>query len=362
MSLSLIKKIEQGERPTIRLETLRALAIALGVRTSVLQGGVGDTEWAGAETVELWASVRRALARPSDPLDEQPTAEGVQAEFESLRPLLDAHRYQDVAARLPALIRDAYAIEDHEGRAVRSRLLGTTGWLLVQNRQFETADEALDQAVDQAPDRGSAVAAVNARVWGHLRQGRLADAADLAQRWADDIEPRFSQATAMQLALWGRLWLYIANVGVRDNAPGMAEDALGLARAAADRIGREVVYDPSPHRPFGPATVAQITGECAAIAGQPDRVISIAERVPDSAVVSPTSATRLRHRLDVAKAHTMLRQYGDAMTVMQDVHSLAPEWMPQQRYARDILGTVVRERRTLTDEMRELADAIHLEY
>ncbi len=64
----------------------------------------------------------------------------------------------------------------------------------------------------------------------------------------------------------------------------------------------------------------------------------------------------------MANAHTQLRQYGEAMHVMQQVRQIAPEWMAQQRYARDVLGTIVKERRTLTGEMRELADLIKLEY
>ncbi|MGH8882034.1 MAG: transcriptional regulator, partial [Stackebrandtia sp.] len=334
----------------------------LQVRTTVLQGGHTDAEWADPATVDLWGPVRRALAGHPDDLEERPTVDGVTAAYDGLRPALTAHRYTEVAAALPALLRDADALDERDGRAIRSRILGMVGWLLVQNRQFDTATEVLSRAVDQAPDRGAAVAAVNAQVWCHLRTGQLADAAELAQRWADDIEPRFSRATAMQLALWGRLWLYVANVGVRDNSPGVTDDALSLARAAADRIGREVTYDPSPHRPFGPVTVAQIAGECAVITGHPQRAIAIGETIPAAAVVSPTSAPRLRHRLDIAQAHTHLRQYGDAIAVMRELHHTAPEWLPQQRYARDILSEVIRGRRTLTDDMRTLADVIRLEY
>lgn len=363
ISLSLIKKIEQGQRDRVRLETLRDLAVALGVRTSILQNGHSDAEWADDGTVDLWEPVRRALAGGGqvDEIEQESTLAGVEREFAALRPDLDEHRYRDVAAALPALLRDVADL-DAEGRAIRSRILGMTGWLLVQNRQFDTADDALDRAIDQAPDRPAAVAAVNARVWSLLRQGKLAASAELAQKWADDIEPRFSTATALQLALWGRLWLYVANIGVRDNSPGTTEDALALAKAAASRIGREVVYDQATQRSFGPVTVARAAGECAVIMGRPERVLSIAESIPRSAVRMQTSATHLRHRLDIAQAHTDLRQYGEAMTVMQDLHATAPEWLPQQRYARDILGTVVRERRTLTEDVRQLADAIRLEY
>ncbi len=276
-------------------------------------------------------------------------------------PMIDAHRYRDIAALLPPLLRDAEMLGDHEGRAIRARLLSLTGWMLTQNRQFDIAAMTLDQAIDTAPERGIAVGAVNVAVWSHLRQGDLTAARDLAVRWADDIEPRFSRATASQLALWGRLWLYVANVEVRDNSPGTTDDALRLARSAAVRIGREVLYDPNPNRLFGPITVAQITGECAVIAEQPTTTLDIAERLP-VAVLSPTAAGRLRHRLDVANAHTQLRQFGEAVQTLREVRSAAPEWLVQQRYARDILGRIVRERRTLTPEMRDLADSVRLDY
>ncbi|WP_040797534.1 helix-turn-helix domain-containing protein [Nocardia higoensis] len=363
VSVSLVRKLEQGERPTVRLETMRKFAIALGVRTSTLQAGHVDAEHADPETSDLWGPVRRALATPArrDPSEEQSTNEGVDAAYRALMPMVDAHRYHDIALVLPGLLEDAEALTDHDGRAIRARLLSLTGWMLVQNRQFEIAAMTIDQAVDAAPERGIAVGAINVGVWSYLRQGNLEAARELAVKWADDIEPRFSSATPSQLALWGRLWLYVANIAVRDNSPGVIDDALALARAAAVRIGREVLYDPNPNRLFGPVTVAQITAECAVIAEQPSRALAIAENLP-AAVLSPKAAGRLRHRLDIANAHTQLRQYGEAIGTLREVHSVAPEWLAQQRYARDILGRVVTERRTLTDDMRDLADFVRLEY
>ncbi|MEV0357356.1 helix-turn-helix domain-containing protein [Nocardia sp. NPDC050697] len=364
LSVSRIRQLEQMEHQGVRLATLRQLAIALRCRTSDLQpNGATDTEHASVETSELWEPVRRALVappeRPED--DDVPTNEAVDAAYRALMALVDAHRYRDIAAVLPGLLADAETLEGHEGRAIRARLLNLTAWMLVQNRQFDIAAMTVAQAIDVAPERGIAVGAVNAGVWSFLRQGDLAAAQSLAVKWADDIEPRFSTATPSQLALWGRLWLYVANVGVRDNTPGATDEALSLARAAAARIGREVLYDPNPNRPFGPVTVAQITAECAVISEQPSQALAIAEGLP-TAILAPTSAPRLRHRLDIAHAHAQLRQFGDAVGVLRDVRSIAPEWLAQQRYARDILGTIVTERRTLTEDMRELADFVNLEY
>ena len=360
VAITVIRDIEQGEKSSIRLETLRKLAKALGVRTTVLRVG-NDTDHADPETVDLWGPTRRALAAQPDDRDEPATNEGVRDAYEALRPMLDAHQYAEISTVLPTLLRDAETLSDREGRAIRSQLLSMTGWLLCQNRQFETAAAALDRAIDSAVDRGTAGPAVNALVWTYLRQGRLDDARALAIRWADDIEPRFSRATVGQLAFWGRLWMYIANASVRDNLPGETENALSLARAAADRIGHEITYDPNPLRTFGPITVAHTTAECAAIAERPDATLSIAESVP-TAVLAPTAASRLRHRLDVASAHAQLRQYGEAMAELEGLRTTAPEWLPQQRYARDILGTIISKRRTLTPEMREMADAIKVEY
>ncbi|WP_028478676.1 helix-turn-helix domain-containing protein [Nocardia sp. CNY236] len=362
ISVSLIKQLEQGMRSSCRLETLRTLAVALGVHTFALQGSGGsDTEWADPSTAQLWAPVRRALAGAGEQPAEAPTIDGVRGAFAGLRLLAAGHSYRRIAEYLPDLIRDAEVLDDSGGRVIRAQILGLTGSMLIHNRQFDTAAEVLARAIDQAPDRGSAASAVIGLVWSHLRQGQLYNARQLAVRWADDIEPRLSRATSSQLALWGKLWLYVANASVRDAAPGATEDALSLARAAAERIGRETLCDSNPNRTFGPVTCAQVAGECAVIAGHPERTLAIARSLPPG-LTAPKAASRLRHRLDVAAAHTALRQYAEAMTVLAEVRDIAPEWLPQQRYARDTLGKIITGRRTLTDDMRELADAIRLEY
>jgi hypothetical protein len=57
----------------------------------------------------------------------------------------------------------------------------------------------------------------------------------------------------------------------------------------------------------------------------------------------------------VAHAYSTTRQVGKAVGVLEEVRTAAPEWLAQQRYARDILATVITRRRTLTDEMRGMA-------
>lgn len=363
VSLSLMKKIEQGERDSVRLETLRKLAVGLRVRTSVLQGNKHDTEHADQQTEDLWAPVRRALAGTSDsgPDDEPVTSAGVQAAIDEIRPLLGTHRYRTIAYRLPGIMRDADRLDGEDGRTTRTRLLGMVGHLLVQNRQFDIAEQTLQRAIDNATDQREAAAIANSLVWALLRQGRIAEAESLAVSWADRVEPRFSRATTGELACWGRLWLYAANASIRDNVESRADDALALARAAAHRIGREVLTDTHTVRAYGPISVAHNTAETYVLTGHPDKALAIAEATP-APTLQPTGAGRLRHRLDVANAHAQLGQGAAAVGVLSEIHGAAPEWLAQQRYARDILTGIVGGRRTLSSEMRKLADAIRLEY
>ncbi|MGV9383585.1 helix-turn-helix domain-containing protein [Nonomuraea sp. NPDC003707] len=361
VSFSLISKLEQEAVDGTRLETVRRLAIALRVKTSDLLGTAGDAEEATEQPrSNLWEPTRRALLGQFDPSDEQPTVEGVQQGLTELRPLLADNQYGEIALLLPPLLRDSEALNG-TGRAVRTRVLNATGWVLTQTRNFNDAEPTLHQAVDIATDQLDAAAAVNTLVWLYLRQGRLDEARNMATRWADDIEPRLSRATTAQLTLWGRLLLGVSTAAIRDNRPGEAEDSITLARAAATRIGHEAVSDTSTTRTFGPVTVAMIRAENAAIRDEPDKVLSIAERIPTD-VLHAHSASRNRHRLDVASALLSTRRQDEALNVLEDLAHVAPEWLPAQRYARDILSRVTSRRRTLTPQMRQLADLVGLAY
>jgi hypothetical protein len=216
--------------------------------------------------------------------------------------------------------------------------------------------------MDAASDPVDKVAAVNTLCWCLLRQGRLGEAGSMAEKWADETEPRrFSRASASELAGWGKLWLYVTNARVRNNEPGAAEDALRIAEAAASRIGREVETDPSTTRTFGPVTVPMIAAENAALSGKPDQVLAISAQVAGRPLVHAVSASVLRHDLDVGWAHAQLRQYGEAVDMLDGLRRKAPQWLRVQRTARDLMEHVVDRRRTLTDQMRLVAGAVQLD-
>jgi transcriptional regulator with XRE-family HTH domain len=368
VSLSLIRQLEQDQREDTRLETLRKLAVALRVPTADLAPQT-TADNATPDDVQSWEPVRRALegtasSRPTDP----PTLAGVQSAFDAAKPLFRRAEFSDLIPVLAALLTDADMLvsqsspDGTEARRLRSRIRQMTAWLMILTWQFNTADLAIRLALDDAPDTRSAVPLMDADCWQHIRQGNLAKAREVAIRWADDIEPRkITKASRDDLASWGLMLLRVATAAIRDNRPGEADDAIVFARMAATGIRRvEHNSDDGLLHAFGPKTVAMLTAENAMIIDRPDITLSVSSAINGAGYPLPWVWNR--HRLDVAHAHAALRQYPEALAVLQDVRRELPEWIVKQRYARDILGKIVDKRRTLTPEMREFADFISLPY
>ncbi|MYW02917.1 helix-turn-helix transcriptional regulator [Streptomyces sp. SID3343] len=364
VSLSLIRKLEQGERDDTRLETARQLASALRVPTTSLMVDSNE-ESAPRATLDQWEPVRRALIAPRSSADdlEEPTLHGVRTALRAAMPLFSGDRFAELGAVLPSLLRDAEVLAqaDPDGRAVQARLMRLTGSLLTQTRQFDAADMALERALDGAADRLEGAAVVNTQCWLLLRRGKLAEARELATTWADATEPRLSRATPAELSAWGWLLLRVSAAGVRDNRPGDAEDALRLSGAAAAALAREYAPREDLLRAFGPITVALKRIENAAIVNKPGRVLQLAARIPVDKL-KPTSNNRNRHLLDVADAYARTRQFAEAVDVLHKIRAGSPEWLPNQRYAQDIMGRLVAGRRTLTPEMRTLFGAVGLSH
>jgi transcriptional regulator with XRE-family HTH domain len=360
VSVATIRNMEQGAGYQPRVQTLLKLATALRVDTSALMGP-GRAEAPDPAPVDQWDDVRAALYRELPPAAGPASEDGILAGLAAVVPDIGANRYSRARLMLPGLIRDARSL-GAEGRAAQAAVYHAAAWLLTQTRQFSDAEAAARLAVDAAPDRVRASGPAGTRAWALLRQGRLAEAAALTEKWADDLEPaRLSRAPLAQVAAWGKMLLYVNNAACRDNRPGAAEDALALAGVAAQRLGREVVLDSSTTRTFGPTAVLMIRGENEALTGNPRKVLDIAGRVTVEGLPWAQSASKRRHRLDVASAHVMLRDRDEAVGVLSELKDQAPEWLAQQRTARDVLEALLPQwKRTIPRHVRDLADAVQL--
>jgi transcriptional regulator with XRE-family HTH domain len=366
VSISLIRKLEQDDYGNVRLETLHKLAATLRIPTTAL-ATESDADGPDKQEVQQWAAVRRALEGRVDGAEpaEEPTAAGLATAFDSAVLAVLESRHADVRASLPDLLRDADTLvavsvngAETQARRLRSQIRQMTTYMMGQTWQFEAANYASDLAIDDASDGFTEMAALDWKSWAMLRQGHLAQARDLATRWADEAEPRISKATRDELAAWGRFLIRLSSAAVRDNRPGEARDALRLARVAAVAAGGDYIPSHAPWQVFGPITVSMIQAENAMIQGRPDITLTIAGQLEGRNFPVPRNWNR--HRLDVAHAHVAHSHYGEAVIVLQEVRAAAPQWLAQQRYARDILQKVIVHRRTLTEDMRELADFMHL--
>ncbi|MCX4464399.1 helix-turn-helix domain-containing protein [Streptomyces albidoflavus] len=359
VSLSTIRKLEQGERSGARMETMHALARALRLPTMSLVTEP-DEEGARAETRELWEPVRAELMRPpSRQIDAPATPSGVSEVLATTVPLYRNHRFSELASMLPTLLRDADTLPD-EGRSVRVRVLQLAASALTHTRQFDLAEIVVRRALAEGQDRMSAAASVNTLAWLLLRQGRLDEALSLATQWADDMEPRLSRASTAELATWGLLLLRASGAAARNNQAGVAADMLRLARSAATAIGHEVDAEHQNVRTFGPTSVRMLSVEDALIKDRPDVALRLAENMPRYSV-RPTRSVRSRHGLDVANAHARLGQFTEAFGKLTEVQAGSPEWFLNQTSAQHTLQTIIDGRRTLTPEMRHMANTLRLE-
>jgi transcriptional regulator with XRE-family HTH domain len=362
VSVSLIRKLEQGNYDNgVRLETVRKMAVVLGVPTSALAFSSKPPP-PDQESVTRWEPVRRALEGMTGPApDEEPTLEGVRgAAGEAVRLFRDGG-LTDLAGLLPPLLADADALVSSgtngaraEARAQRSRIRVIAGSLLVHTWQFTAADQAFALAWEDADGPLEQTAVTGQQCFALTRQGMLDQCRELAVRRADETEPRLSSATREHLAAWGGLLLWGAGASVRDNRPEAADAMIRLAKAAADVAGGDFVPPHAPWHRFGPSVVAVAEAESALIRARPDRTLAIGRRL------KPQAHRYARHRLDVAAAHVALRQYPEAVTVLEELRRDRPQWLPQQRYAARILAMIIGRRRTLAPEMRDLADYLHL--
>lgn len=357
LSLSLVRKLEQGERQDIRIQTARRLAVSLGIPTTALIGE--ESERTPDNNGEpMWAPVRQALIAPdSDAIPEPVTSEAISQGLARAIRLYHDNRYRDLALVLPGLLRDAR----HTTPLLESRVLQLAGSLLVQTRQPGTARIALDRSLATAQQSGSTLDAASSVItmcWLLLIEGQFSHVAAIALQWAERIEPRFSTATPAELSTWGWLHLRASAAAVRDNRPDDAAQAMRLAEAASVAVGRENGSYHSYWTTFGPATVAMKEVENAVIDARPDVALRLSEKVPRR--LRPTSDNRNRHLLDITEAHLQLRHYTEAFDTLRRLRQDAPVWLVNQRMAKDQLAAIIAKRRTLTTDMRELADFLHV--
>ncbi|MEJ8647339.1 helix-turn-helix transcriptional regulator [Streptomyces sp. MS1.AVA.3] len=378
LSLSTVRKVEQGGH--VSMDTLAALAGALEVSTSDLFASEAPESVVGVQDEanrRYLAELRRALMPPiglAAPLLEPGAVEVpsvIRQGVQDSHALYQADRYGAVAKRLPSLLRSSEAAvsafegeEQQRAMIARAHSLLLTGKYLTQVRQYDMAYYALVEAIRLARETGQnqlAATGVVGLCWLLLRQDRFDESEQLAAQTAAEIEPRMSQASPAQLAVWGELWLRVAAAARRNNRPDVAKHARRMAATAGGALEREHAEFPTHWSAFGPVTAEAKAVEDLALLGDARGVLRRADEGPLS-VKAIRNFGRLstnnwgRHRLDVSRAHTLLRSHQDAMDELVNLRETADVWLTHQPLARRVMMDILKTRkRTLTADMRSMA-------
>ncbi|MGP9020254.1 helix-turn-helix domain-containing protein [Streptomyces sp. BR1] len=378
LSLSTVRKVEQGGHGS--METLAALARALGVSTSALFATEAPRSVLGPEDEanrRYLAELRRALmpavglSAPLSVPEEAGEPSALRRGVQEGHALYWADQYGAVAKRLPLLLRTSEAAvsaldgeEQQHAVIARCHALLLTGKYLTQVRQYDMGYFALVEAIRLARETGQpqlAATGVVGLCWLLLRQDRFDEAEQLAAQTAADIEPRMSEATPARLAVWGELWLRVASASVRNNRPDVAQEARRTAATASSALNAEDESFPQHWGGFGPVTAELKAVEDLSLVGDARGVL----RRSDDGILSgkalrnygrPTAPNWGRHRLDVARAHAMTGSHQDAMDELTQLRRTSGEWLTHQPMARYVMADLLKTRkRTLTQEMRSMA-------
>lgn len=369
VSVDTISRLERGARLAVRSGTLAALAEALGVGTGALIGmRPVEQDTRGAD--QLRRAVR-ALDMPEFaesaevlPLDQLHDAAGV-AWADYL-----AGRHAELLVGLPALMVDtrrAVHASSGDEAAHAAGLLATAyrlaaglaGRLELSDLAAHAAHRALQTAPFTArPDLDEA-AALRYLAWVLVRQGDYAEAERIAVQAAQKLDPgMMGRPDADQVGVFGSLLFNAASAAARGGRIERADDLLRVAAAAAVRDGTDRMGEAGV---FGPRVAAMQAVDQAVRAGQPDRALTLAERVPSASAGVP-AFWEAGHRLHLAAASADLERWEDGIDHMDAARMLAPQWVRLQPLGQVVLGRLLerwpsRRPARVTDLARHYAPA-----
>lgn len=347
VSLGALRKLEQGQRLSARLETITALADALDVSVSDLLGvqpGLTDPR---ADVATLRAAI---MDRTDD--HEPPDLDLLRQQVLELRSLYWHAHYAELALAVPrhlARARSAVraAIGDDQRRLAQALLaesLQIAASLVTQLAHEDLAHLALYQAIEAASAAEDPLLVAtqhSAKAWVLSRQGLWQQAQTLATEAAQEIEPILSRASADQIGVWGELLHFGMVALAREQRATEAHELLSLVQAAGQAIGSR---KPTKYKiPFSPTWAQHSAVQLAQSTDQPERALAAAERIGSLEALPP--ATQARFLLNKAWAATLLWQSQDALDALKRIEEIAPEILDHHGLARSIVEELMPRRK-----------------
>jgi len=370
-SESWVSQVERGVRAVDRLSVLQTVASALGVPVTELRDADADDEMA-AERPEAFEALRLALT--GHPAINAVLGDQAQAltpeRLDQLRELrgqvwqmVHASRYGELAPLITSVIpeleqairADASAELIEAARDLLSDTYQAVSAMMAKVGETDAAWVAADRAafVAEATRDPLAVAASLFRMaHAFLTLGQVGQAQAVASATITGLEQRAArEPTAETLSLYGAFHLVLAIAAARDNDRAEAHKHLDRAADIAARLGED---RDDFGTEFGPTNVALHAVGVAVDLGDAGQALDLARGIEPERL-SPER--RARYSIDLAQAHAMRRQTGEALRCLELAEQLTPEQTRTHRAARAVARDLIQLSGSRPrPELRELAE------
>ncbi|MFI9548443.1 helix-turn-helix domain-containing protein [Streptomyces sp. NPDC052016] len=368
-----LSKAENNRLELDRLSVIKSLADALDVSLGDLLAEPTLMDWTPESGNRTVPALRSALMnyRQLTPLLGVPT-EGEPTPLDELQTnvtdVLDAYqasRYGFATRRLPLVLADALiAAQSYEGtdRERANALLAMTyqsaAMVLGKVGEVDLAWIAADRGLGAAQQSGNV--AVTGSLFRSvafclLSTGRFDAAVQLVGDAADYLRPGLTDASPEFLSIYGTLFLSGSMAAARSDDRSTVRDFLAEADQAARQLGEDANH---MWTAFGPTNVAIHRVATAAELGDMQIAVDLGPQIDTSNL--PTER-RTRHNIEVARALSAHNRVEDALAMILEAESWAPEQVRNHYLARELVLSWVRNHRGRPSQaMAGLADRLHV--
>ncbi|WP_431044429.1 helix-turn-helix domain-containing protein [Streptomyces sp. P1-3] len=372
-----VSKMERGLIELDRVGLLNQVAAELHVHPNDLIG----RPYNSSPNENQWQVAAASILREMRRYDLAPVFEGTPRPSGQLwQETTRLHRLRDAAANvaimqvLPDLFREARALAEvstgHEREeafaiyAVCCKFAHTAAHALGHPELVAMSCERAAWSARLSGDSVMPAVADWMRVWDMWATADWTDAVALSDRAIGSVQQGYDQGEPLAVRAWGSLQLRAAVSAARGGRTAEAEDRIGYARTAADRLGEHIgppIYD-RHSLTFSPGNV-QIHAISVALEMREQRkALAINRRTPQDLVAALPNSRQGHHHMDLARAWLWDGNRDKALTELETAERIAPQLIRNHPIARSTLRSIVYAERSATREkLRRMSDRFHLD-
>ncbi|MDT3396657.1 helix-turn-helix transcriptional regulator [Streptomyces sp. B1866] len=372
-----VSKMERGLIELDRVGLLSQLAAELHVHPNDLIG----RPYNSSPEENQWQVAASSILRELRRYDLAPVFDGTPRPARELwREATRLHRLRDTASNvailrvLPDLFREARALAEvatgHEREeayavyAVCCKFAHTAAHALGHPELIAMACERAAWAAGLSGDPVLPAVADWMRVWDMWATADWADALALSDKAIGTLQDGYERGEPLALRAWGTLQLRSAVSAARAGRAAEADDRIGLAKTAADRMTAYAgapVYD-RHSLTFSPGNVHIHAISVALEMGEQRKALALNRRTSPELVAALPKSRQGHYRMDVARAWMWNGNRDKALAELEKAERIAPQLVRNHPIARSTLRSIVYAERTTTREkLRRMSDRFHLD-